>query len=114
MTSVAAMPLINNALASTPWTLSLNRTSILVRLFFTLSKAAGALSTINGATTLVGGIVMTTLDTADVPRSPEALNATACHPLLPNGLLQAMRYGGVATCPILDPFAKKSTFVTPS
>src|SRR3954471_17733113 len=108
------MPLIIRSFASTPWTRSLNRTKMLVNVFVTLANAAGAVSTMNGATVFVGGIVITTVAIADVPCAPLAPNATAWSRLVPKGAFQRRLYGGLTSSPMLDPFARKSTLVTPS
>ena len=47
--------------------------------FVMVAKASGICVTMVGATTFVGGMVMVTLTTGDVPRTPFASTATACN-----------------------------------
>ena len=85
-------------------TYSLNVTVMVVRLV-TVESAIGNCLEIVGAITFVGGIVIVTVDTGEVPRTPFASVATAVRRFVPNGAVHTAVYGGVASLPNSTPFA---------
>src|SRR5260221_13092587 len=91
---VAGTPPTRKSLASTFCTRSLKMMLMLAR-FVTVAPAVGVCFTINGATVLVGGIVMVTLTTEEVALRPWASMATAANPLLRKLAGQRKEYGGM-------------------
>src|SRR5258705_9458736 len=98
--------------ASTFWTYSLNVAERLVR-FVTVEPSSGNCVVILGAITFVGGMVIVTVTTAEVPDAPFASKAIAVSKLVPNGALQIAEYGAESSWPNPSPLARNCTLVTP-
>src|SRR5882762_9634253 len=97
--------------ASTFWTYSLNVAVMLIR-FVTTEPANGNCVVILGAITFVGGMVIVTVTTAEVPDAPFASNAIAVSKLVPNGAVQIAAYGAESSWPNRSPLARNRTLVT--
>src|SRR3954471_17579963 len=75
---------------------------------------AGRTAAITGGFVLMGGEFTVTRTSAEVARSPDALDAIARNPLLPKvALFQTTLNGAVVSPEIKAPLARKSTLVTP-